>query len=127
MDMTEATLQTVIKGFSLVIGLILIAVVGTLVFIIIRDGNNVLVSDAYSNLVDLAKWGIGVIGAVIVGKPVASGVGALLQGKAIQSSTTNSSVIPASIATNTVPNGQVTGQPESTITPPDSSVPGAAL
>lgn len=127
MDMTEQTLQTVIKIFTVVISIILVAVVGTLVFIIVRDGNNVLVSDAYSNLVDLAKWGIGVIGAVIVGKPVASGVGALLQGKAIQSSTTNALVIPSSIPTNVAPSGQVTGQPESTITPPDSSVPGAAL
>lgn len=127
MDMTEQTLQTVIKIFTVVISIILVAVVGTLVFIIVRDGNNVLVSDAYSNLVDLAKWGIGVIGAVIVGKPVASGVGALLQGKAIQSSTTNALVIPSSIPTNVAPTGQVSASPESTITPPDSSVPGAAL
>lgn len=75
MDMTENTLQFIIKIFSIVVAIVLLAVAGTYVTIVLRDGNDPLVSMAFGDLVSLGQWCVITIGGIIVGKPIASGIG----------------------------------------------------
>jgi hypothetical protein len=74
LDVTENTLQFVIKVFAILLAVIVLVVLATYAEIVIRDGDNPLVQAAFSDLVSLGQWAIGVMGAIILGKPVASGV-----------------------------------------------------
>lgn len=117
MDVSEATLQFVVKVFSVLVGIIVVAVVGLLIFVIIRDGNSALVSESYSNLVQLAQWGLSIIGGVIVGKPIATGIGNLLQGKGVQASTSNVPIVPNTIPVQTVDGTPAASQAQSSQAP----------
>lgn len=81
LDVTENTLQFVIKVFAILLAVIILVVLGTYATIVIHDGNNPLVQVAFSDLVNLGQWAIGVMGAIILGKPVASGVAAFFTNK----------------------------------------------
>lgn len=81
LDVTENTLQFVIKVFVILLAVIVLVVLGTYATIVIHDGNNPLVQTAFSDLVNLGQWAIGVMGAIILGKPVASGVAAFFTNK----------------------------------------------
>lgn len=85
-QMTEKTLQYVIFIFSICMGLITFAITVTFCIIIVRDGNNPLVAQAFNNLSNVAQNGIYAMAAVIVGKPLASGILQYLQGKGVQAS-----------------------------------------
>lgn len=74
LTMDEQTQQFVIRIFSVTVMLIMIAVLGTLSYLVIRDGNNPTVQTAFASLVSLGQWGIGIMGVIIVGKPIASAV-----------------------------------------------------
>ena len=109
--MTETTLQFVIKVFSVVMGVIILAVVGTFIFIIVRDGSESIVSQAFDSLVTFGQWATGILGAVIVGKPVLSGIGNMMQASAAQknanaTSTLASSASQVAQAVQTVPSAQ---------------------
>lgn len=103
-DMTEKTLQIVLIIFSAVVAAITLVVVGTFCVLVIRDGNNPLVTQAFTDLASLAQNAVYAIAAVIVGKPVASGILQFFQGKAIQASTQNVPVTSATLPVNSVPN-----------------------
>lgn len=81
LDMTENTLQFIIKLFAGVVSVILLAVAGTYTVIVLRDGNNPLVSQAFNDLASLGQWCAITVGGIIVGKPIASGIGQFLAQK----------------------------------------------
>lgn len=95
--MTETTLQKVIVIFAVVFAIVTVAVVGTFCLLVIRDGNDPLVSQAFTDLSSVAQNAFYTLAAVIVGKPIASGVLQFFQGKAIQASTQNVPVAPATL------------------------------
>ena len=104
LDMTEATFQFVVKLFSVVVVAIMFSVLATFLIVIWRDGNNPLVQNAFSDLVVLGQWALGILGAVIVGKPVSIGVGNLLQASALQKSPQSSpAIMPSNISVVTPP------------------------
>lgn len=74
LDVTENTLQFVIKVFAILLAVIILVVLGTYAAIVIHDGNNPLVQSAFNDLVNLGQWAIGTMGLIIIGKPIASGV-----------------------------------------------------
>lgn len=74
LDVTENTLQFVIKVFAILLAVIILVVLGTYAVIVVRDGNNPLVQTAFSDLVGLGQWAIVAMGSIIIGKPIASGV-----------------------------------------------------
>lgn len=94
MDMTETTLQFIIKIFSIVVAIVLLAVAGTYVTIVLRDGSDPLVSMAFNDLVNLGQWCVITIGGIIVGKPIASGIGQFFAQK--NSPNTNTASLPSS-------------------------------
>lgn len=75
LDVTETTLQFVIKVFAILLAVIVAGVLATYIIIVLRDGNDPLVQVAFSDLVDLGKWALITMGGIVVGKPIASGVG----------------------------------------------------
>lgn len=81
LDMTENTLQFIIKLFAGLVFIILLTVAGTYTIIVLRDGNNPLVREAFNDLVNLGQWCTITIGGIIVGKPIASGIGQFLAQK----------------------------------------------
>lgn len=102
LDVTENTLQFVIKVFAILLAVIILVVLGTYATIVIHDGNNPLVQTAFSDLVNLGQWAIGVMGAIILGKPVASGVAAFFSNKntdisAVQNTVQTAQAISASL------------------------------
>lgn len=88
LDMTENTLQFVIKVFAVLMFVVVMVVLATYVVLVIKDGNTPVVADAYTHLVDFGKWAMTLIGLIIVGKPVASGTGALLTSMASKNNST---------------------------------------
>ena len=101
--MTENTLQTVIMIFTIAMAVVVCAVVGTFCYLVIRDGNDPLVSQAFSDLANVVQNSFSAIAAIIVGKPIASGILQFFQGKAIQASTQNAPLTPSAVSVNTVP------------------------
>lgn len=81
LDVTENTLQFVIKVFAILLAVIILVVLGTYAAIVIRDGNNPLVQSAFNDLVSLGQWAIITMGSIIIGKPIASGVAAFFTNK----------------------------------------------
>lgn len=75
LDVTENTLQFLLKLVGITVFVIIITILGTLAFLVIRDGNNPLVQNAFQDLISLGQWGMGTLGAIITLKPLASGAG----------------------------------------------------
>lgn len=75
LDVTENTLQFLLKLIGITVFIIIITILGTLAFLVIHDGNNPLVQNAFQDLISLGQWGMGVLGAIITLKPLASGAG----------------------------------------------------
>lgn len=74
LDMTEQTLQFVIKLFASLAALVMVLVVITLAVIVVRDGNNPLVQSAFTDLTDIAgKLFLSLSGMIVI-KPVVSAV-----------------------------------------------------
>lgn len=101
-QMTEKTLQWVIIIFAFAVGLVALAVTGTFCVIVVRDGNDPLVQQAFTDLAALAQNAFYAIAMVIVGKPVASGILQFLQGKSIQASTQNIPAVPSTIGVSSL-------------------------
>lgn len=93
LDMTENTLQFMIKLVGVLVFTIMAVTLGTLAFLVIHDGNNPLVQTAFQDLVDLGKWGLIIIGTIITGKPIASGMGQFLANKNPPQQPINSPII----------------------------------
>lgn len=92
--MNESTSQFVIKVFAICMAVAFAAIIVTYCIIVLRDGNDPLVAQAFSNLTNIAGQAFVAISAIIIGKPIASGVLQFLAGKGVQASTTNVPVAP---------------------------------
>lgn len=114
LDVTENTLQFVIKVFAILLAIIILVVLGTYAIIVIRDGNNPLVQTAFDDLVNLGQWSIGVMGAVILGKPVASGVATFFSNKNSDISTVQNTVQQAQSIAASLPQTPTTSEQSAT-------------
>lgn len=103
LDVTENTLQFVVKLFAVLLAVIILVVLGTYAVIVIRDGNNPLVQTAFDDLVNLGQWAIVTMGAIIVGKPIASGVATFFSNKNNDLSTVQNAVQTATTIAASLP------------------------
>lgn len=75
LDVTENTLQFLLKLFGIAVFIIIVTILGTLAYLVIHDGNNPLVQNAFQDLISLGQWALGITGGIITLKPLASGAG----------------------------------------------------
>ena len=98
--MNENTLQFVIKLFAIAVFVVTIVVTSTLGIIVIRDGNDPLINTAFNDLVTFGENGFYVLGLVIVGKPIATGLmNKLSNGNTPQIQSSQTTATPATPAT----------------------------
>lgn len=81
LDVTETTLQFVIKVFAILLAGLISLIGITYAVIVIHDGNNPLVQSAFSDLASLGQWAIMALAGIVIGKPIASGVGNFFNNK----------------------------------------------
>lgn len=108
LDVTENTLQFVIKVFAILLATIILVVLVTYAVIVIRDGNNPLVQTAFNDLVSLGQWAIITMGGIIVGKPVASGVATFFSNKNNDINAVQNTVQAAQTIAASLPSAQTT-------------------
>lgn len=70
LDMNEATIQFVMRFFAVVIGVMLTMGMGTLCFVIFRDGNDPLVSQALDDIKLIAIGGFGSVVLMVTGRSI---------------------------------------------------------
>jgi hypothetical protein len=84
--MNESTIQFVMRFFAIIIGVILCMGMGTLCFVIVRDGSDPLVSQALDDIKLIAIGGFSSVVVMVTGRSV---ITSIYQKALNQSSTTN--------------------------------------
>lgn len=100
--MDEKTIQFIIKLFSIA-GFIIVLGIPTLFgYLVIKDGNSDIVTIAFNDLVGLGQAVFYIIGSIILGKPIATGLFQFLNSKANQTNSVAASIPPATVPDPTV-------------------------